>query len=189
MRYAPTDLKPPPADHGFTVQRRYEGVDDPKDVVQLPDGTWQVKAGARVSVVLTMVAQSRRYHVALVDPLPAGLEPVNAALLGTQAAPPPTNKPSPGFQRRGRYGRGGMVSMGLSYRHWGWWRQTWYEHQNLRDERAEAFTSLLPGGVFTYRYTARAITPGNFVVPLPKAEEMYHPETFGRGAGDRLVVK
>jgi hypothetical protein len=47
----------------------------------------------------------------------------------------------------------------------------------------------LPAGVYTYRYTARAITPGAFVVPPPRAEEMYHPETFGRGAGDKLVVK
>jgi uncharacterized protein YfaS (alpha-2-macroglobulin family) len=31
--------------------------------------------------------------------------------------------------------------------------------------------------------------PGSFVVPPPKAEEMYAPETFGRGAGDRVVVE
>jgi uncharacterized protein YfaS (alpha-2-macroglobulin family) len=28
-----------------------------------------------------------------------------------------------------------------------------------------------------------------FVVPPPKAEEMYHPETFGRGGTDRVVVE
>ena len=44
-------------------------------------------------------------------------------------------------------------------------------------------------GVYTYAYTARATTPGAFVVPPPKAEEMYHPETFGRGQIDRLVVE
>jgi len=36
---------------------------------------------------------------------------------------------------------------------------------------------------------ARATTPGSFVVPPPRAEEMYHPETFGRGGTDRLVVE
>jgi uncharacterized protein YfaS (alpha-2-macroglobulin family) len=36
---------------------------------------------------------------------------------------------------------------------------------------------------------ARATTPGLFVVPPTKAEEMYHPETFGRGAGDKVVVE
>ena len=43
-------------------------------------------------------------------------------------------------------------------RWWRWW--TWYDHQNLRDDRAEAFTSLLWDGVYTYTYTARATTPG-----------------------------
>ena len=73
----------------------------------------------------------------------------------------------------------------------GWWRWwgPWYQHENLRDERAEAFTSLLWEGVHTYTYVTRATTPGSFVVPPTKAEEMYHPEVFGRGASDRVVVE
>jgi len=70
-----------------------------------------------------------------------------------------------------------------------WWSRAWYEHQNLRDERVEAFTSLLYGGVYDYTYVARATTPGTFVAPPPKAEEMYDPETFGRGPGDRVIVQ
>ncbi len=72
---------------------------------------------------------------------------------------------------------------------WGWRPWRWYEHHNLRDERAEAFGSLVWAGVHTFEYVARATTPGTFVVPPAKAEEMYHPETFGRGAGDRMVVE
>jgi hypothetical protein len=63
-----------------------------------------------------------------------------------------------------------------------------YEHQNLRDERAEAFASYLYAGVYDYSYVARATTPGNFVVPPAKAEEMYAPETFGRSSSDRVIV-
>jgi hypothetical protein len=59
----------------------------------------------------------------------------------------------------------------------------------MRDDRVEAFTALLWEGVYTYRYVARATTPGRFVVPPPRAEEMYAPETFGRGATDRVVVE
>jgi uncharacterized protein YfaS (alpha-2-macroglobulin family) len=44
-------------------------------------------------------------------------------------------------------------------------------------------------GVHTYEYVARATTPGHFVVPPPKAEEMYMPETFGRGGSDRVIVE
>ncbi|HEY3355614.1 MAG TPA: DUF6049 family protein [Polyangia bacterium] len=176
MQYAPTDLKLPPADAGFTVERVYEAVDRKDEVRRDPDGTWRVKAGARVRVKLTMVAPTRRYHVALVDPLPAGLEALNPALAVTGRVPARAEAAAD----RGRGGGRGVHS---------WWWGPWYQHQNLRDERAEAFTTLLWEGVYTYEYVARATTPGSFVVPPPKAEEMYHPETFGRGAGDRVIVE
>jgi uncharacterized protein YfaS (alpha-2-macroglobulin family) len=183
MRYAPADLRPPAADHGFAVQRRYEGVDNPSDVVRAQDGTWTVKAGAKVKVIVTMVAPARRYHVALVDPLPAGFEAINTALRGAETVTQPQPGPS-GPRFRGRFRGGHHVPYGYNM-----WRSGWYEHQNLRDERAEAFTSLLWSGVHTFSYNARATTPGDFVVPPPKAEEMYAPETFGRGAGDRVLIQ
>jgi uncharacterized protein YfaS (alpha-2-macroglobulin family) len=182
MRYAPASLDLKPADHGFTVERVYEGVDDKGDVRREADGAWHVKAGSRVRVTLTMVAPSRRYHVALVDPLPAGLESLNPALATTGSIPP---GPTEDVTLIGARGLGGPRFPGS----WWWWTRTWYEHQNLRDERAEAFTSLLFEGVYSYSYVARATTPGAYVVPPTKAEEMYHPETFGRGGTDRLVVE
>ncbi len=87
LRYAPTDLNLDPLDMGFVVQRRYEAVDDPADVSQDNEGNWHIKAGARVKVHITMVADNRRYHVALVDPLPAGLEIINPALAVSQDVP------------------------------------------------------------------------------------------------------
>ncbi len=170
MTYAPASLKLDPADYGFVVTRTYEGADDPKDVTRDKSGTWHVKAGARVRVKLNMVNENRRYHVALVDPIPAGFEPMNPRLAVT--GPIPTDPKQQ--QSRGRY--------------W-WWYGPWYEHQNLRDERVEAFASLLWEGVHTYEYVARATTPGNFVVPPTKAEEMYMPETFGRSGSDRVIVE
>ena len=170
MSYAPTNLKLKPADYGFTVERVYEAIDNPADVRRDADGTWRIKSGATVRVRLTLAAPSRRYHVALVDPLPAGLEAMNPALAVTGEIP--------ADQKNDTSNRGG----------WWWWRN-WFEHQNLRDERAEAFTSLLWEGVYNYAYVARATTPGTFVVPPTKAEEMYHPETFGRGASDRVVIE
>ncbi|MEW6130615.1 MAG: alpha-2-macroglobulin family protein [Acidobacteriota bacterium] len=170
MTYAPTSLKLDPADYGFTIERKYEAVEKADDVRRDADGTWRIKAGAKVRVKLTMVAQSRRYHVALVDPIPAGLEPMNPALATTGSIP--QDPTSSDFQRG----------------YWWWWR-TWYEHQNMRDERVEAFASLLWEGVYNYSYVARATTPGVFVVPPTKAEEMYHPETFGRSSSDRVIVE
>ena len=173
LRYAPRGLDLPPLDRGFAVERTYEPVDDPADVVRGEDGVWRVRPGARVRVTVTMVAPSRRVHVALVDPLPAGFELVNAALRGAEADP----------------GRGRVDQAPWDAPHRMWWWGPWYQHQNLRDDRAEAFTTLLNAGVYTYTYVARATTPGHFIVPPPRAEEMYSPETFGRGSSDRVVIE
>lgn len=169
MKYAPKSLRLPAENRGFTVERSYRGLDNESDVKQLENGDWEVKAGAKVEVTLTMVAPERRYHVALVDQLPAGLEPLNPVLKGT----PPTS-------------HGGNVERGE--RGWWWWWH-WYQHENLRDERVEAFSQLVYPGVYTYTYTALATTPGEYVLPPLKAEEMYSPEVFGRTATGRFFVK
>jgi hypothetical protein len=172
LRYAPDDLTVDPLDRGFVVQRSYEGVDDPADVVRNADGTWTFKAGARVRVTLTMVAESQRNQVALVDPLPAGLEILNTDLPITQELPPPAP------------GEGDVVPLPADR----WWWGTWWNHTNQRDDRAEAFAYLLPAGTYSYSYVARATTPGTFVVPPTRAEEMYAPETFGRAASDTVTI-
>jgi uncharacterized protein YfaS (alpha-2-macroglobulin family) len=171
MQYAPASLKLGAADYGFTVERAYEAIDNAADVRRDADGTWHIKAGAKVRVRLTMLAPTRRYHVALVDPMPAGLEALNPALAVTGSIPQD--------ERVDNNSRGA----------WWWWSRTWFEHQNLRDERVEAFTSLLWEGVHNYSYVGRATTPGNFVVPPAKAEEMYHPENFGRTSSDRVIIE
>src|SRR5204862_7087057 len=73
MKYAPRNLKLDPADYGVTVLRKYEAVDDKDDVKQNADRSWTIESGARVRVRRTVAAQARRYHVALVDALPAAL--------------------------------------------------------------------------------------------------------------------
>jgi len=170
LRYAPTDLGLDPLDMGFVVQRSYEAVDDPADVRLDEEGVWHIKAGARVRIRLSMVAVNRRYHVALVDRLPAGLEIINPDLAVSESVPSDPNDTS----TTGSY--------------WWWWGP-WYDHQNLRDAGAEAFTPYLWDGVYNYSYVARATTPGEFVVPPAKAEEMYSPEVFGRSASDRVIVE
>ena len=163
LRYAPDDLDLEPLDRGFVVQRSYEAVGDPGDVWLDDDGVWHVLAGAEVRVNVTMVNDSRRTNMALIDPLAAGFEPLNPALAVT-----------------------GDVDVRDDS---GWWRWTWYRHQNLRDDRAEAFASYLWAGTHEYSYVVRATTPGSFVVPPARAEEIYAPEVFGRSASDRVIVQ
>ena len=181
LRYAPASLDLAPADHGFAVERTYEAVDDPDDVRRERDGTWRIRAGARVRVRVTMAAEARRYHVALVDPLPAGLEPMNPALAttgtiperarhggrGRRAGPGPPGRPGTG----GGGGASGSTTRTCATSAW----------RPSRPCSGRASTR--------YRYVARATTPGRFVVPPPRAEEMYAPETFGRGGTDRVVVE
>ncbi|MCB0990160.1 MAG: hypothetical protein KDB16_04230, partial [Acidimicrobiales bacterium] len=168
LRYAPADFVLEPLDRGFVVTRTYEAIDDPDDVWRDDSGVWHVRAGADVRVKLTMTAESRRTQVALVDPMPAGFEALNPSLATT-----------------------GVVDDGTgelaSARSWWWWN--WFEHQNLRDDRAEAITSYLPAGTYDYSYVVRATTPGTFVVPPARAEQIYEPETFGRSASLTVTVE
>jgi uncharacterized protein YfaS (alpha-2-macroglobulin family) len=120
-----------------------------------------------VRVTVTLVSRSAQSHVALTDPLPAGLEPLNPALATTP-------KDLAGSSNDG------AVPL--------FWNPTWYDHQDLRDDRADAFAGYLPGGVYTYSYLALATTPGTFVVPPANAKQIYAPETFGRTGTGHVVV-
>jgi alpha-2-macroglobulin len=115
-----------------------------------------------------MAPPSRHYHTALFDPLPAGFEALNPELAIAGHIP---QDPKDQMKK--------------------WlWAWQWFEHQNMSDERVEDFTSLLWEGVYNYSYVARATTPGAFVVPPSKAEEMYHPKTFGpKPSGQNLRAK
>jgi hypothetical protein len=168
LTYAPSDLRVEARDEGFVIERAYEAVDDPDDVVHGDDGSWRIRAGATVRVRITMVADAPRAHVALSDPLPAGLEPINPALAVSQTVPPPAGDD------------------GIAEPMW-WWR--WFGHQNLRDDRAEAFAEYIYAGTYEYSYLARATTPGTFVTPPTTAEEIYSPEVFGRNATTIVVVE
>ncbi|NNE12999.1 MAG: hypothetical protein HKN41_12235, partial [Ilumatobacter sp.] len=172
LRYAPANLLLEARDEGFVVDRVYEAVDDPDDVRRNDDGSWTVKAGANVRVKLTMVADARRTHMALLSPLPAGLEAVNPALAVSQTIPPADD--------------GTDAAESSFWWRWGW---NWFEHQNLRDDRVEAFSSFLPAGTYEYSFVARATTPGEFVVPPARAEEIYAPEVFGRSASELVIVE
>ena len=156
LDYAPSDLQVGARDEGFVVDREYEAVNDPSDVTRDSDGVWHIKAGAMVRVKLTMVADSNHTNMALTDNLPAGLEALNPEL-ATSPQPPPT-KP-----------RSNSATSPLPT----WFGSTWFDHEDLHDDRVEAFSSYLYGGTYDYTYVARATTIGDFVVPPTKAEEIY----------------
>ncbi len=169
LRYAPADLRVDPRDEGFVVVRTYEAVDEASDVVRNDDGSWTIEPGAMVRVRLSMVADSARTNMALVDHLPAGLEALNPALAVS---------PRPPAEER----------VGDDLQPATWHGYTWFDHQSFRDDRSEAYSSYLPAGTYDHTYVARATTPGTFIAPPAKAEEIYAPEVFGRSGTDRITV-
>ncbi|CAF1311623.1 unnamed protein product [Adineta ricciae] len=171
LNYAPSSLQLNAANYGFKIERTYVGVDDPSHVQKQEDNTWKFKLGEKVKVVLTMTTTQRRYHIALVDYLPAGCEVLNTQLKGTITG---DTDSSVTRSNRRRYYPNCITG--------------WTEHENLRDERAEAFRSLLWPGVYQWSYIMRATCAGTFTMPPAKAEEMYSPENFGRSATEKAII-
>ncbi len=177
MRYAPRDLMLPPQEQGFSVSRVYEPIQDPKGKVlkdtvkRRDDGSWEIKAGSTVRVRVVVVVPDRRYFVAVMDPLPAGLEAVNLRF-----------KTSASSRLAGQLDN-------RTYDSWSWYSLFAFSHRELRDDRVVLFSDRLPAGVYEYTYLARATNYGSFVVAPVKAEEMYHPETFGRSGTTWVHVK
>lgn len=152
-------LDPSARQAGMTVVREYLDGESGR-----PLG--QAKVGQLVKVRLKIQSQSSRSHVAVVDRLPAGLEPV-------------LDRFKPKDQEEDDEGR----------IHW-WWmaRETRWQNQQLHDDRVELFADVLVAGETTHEYLTRAMSAGTFTVPGTLAEMMYKPTVNGRSAGGTLQV-
>ncbi|CAN5815994.1 hypothetical protein BH11MYX2_BH11MYX2_03280 [soil metagenome] len=148
--------------NGFTLTRRYS---DEKNT----DLT-SVKAGQIVTVTLKITADANRRWIALVDPIPAGFEVMNAKLAsgGTDMS----NQPIPPTATR-----------------WDRWRQalTW-DYQEMRDDRVLWFSDQMAKGSYELTYQARATIDGTFTVAPASIEMMYHPEVRARTAQTTFTV-
>jgi hypothetical protein len=176
LRYAPVDHALPPEEQGLAVSRVYEALTDPtgakeQTVTLRGDGTWEIKAGATVRVRVVVVVPDQRHFVAVSDPLPAGLEAVNLSF------------------RTSAHSRLGHQLDNRTYDTWSWYSIFAFDHREMRDDRVVLYSDRLPAGVYEYTYLARATNLGRFVTAPVKAEEMYHPETFGRSATTVVEVK
>jgi len=174
MNFAKKDSVIAAADKGFHITRQYVSADnDPTAVVVKNDdksgvARYTMKAGARIKVIVKFRVTTGRHHIAVVDYLPAGLEILNSAVAGTDMAGLSRTEDAAGKKQEEDF--------------WSWYRRSrnWWDHENLRDERAEAFARFVNAGEYSYIYFARATTEGEFIVPPAKAEEMYSPDVYGR---------
>ncbi|MDR1608699.1 MAG: hypothetical protein LBT38_09890 [Deltaproteobacteria bacterium] len=155
------DLSPVIA-NGLTVSRNYAVL---KPTPQSP-GQTKFERGQVVKVTVTFMTPINRHNLILEDPIPAGFEAINFSLKDSdQTLIPLLSKDEDSGQRR-----------------------SWFEHEEFWPNRVMATARYLPAGVYTYTYLIRPATPGVYMVPGPKVEEMYSPENFGRGAGVKLTI-
>jgi alpha-2-macroglobulin len=159
-----------PYGNGITVQRAYL---DPETEAPI-DPARGVKVGSTVRVRVTLAAEKWGKHIAIDDPIPAGLEAINAKL-ATSGGPP---KP-----KRGRAGYDHDEPRDLD----DWWWQP--AAREVRDDRVLVFVDQLPPRPVTFSYLARATTAGTYVVPGISAGEMYEPAVSARTAPLTFVVR
>lgn len=156
LSYAKRELPKTPLEQGFFVEREYERVDPAQLAQGKREGTVASRAnvGDYVRVTLRIAVPAGRRFVVIEDPVPAGLEPMSFGLsTESQAA---------------------ALALGLDHGP--------SDHMELRDDKVVFAVTDLSPGLYRYTYLTRAITTGQFVAPPARAEEMYHPETFGRTA-------
>jgi uncharacterized protein YfaS (alpha-2-macroglobulin family) len=165
LKYAPEKPDLEAFQAGFSLSRTYTRMDpNPTDK---PSDTFSRGDVVKIDVVL--VVPSQRHWVVLEDHLPAGLEPIN---FGLPTAPAYLTK---------------MLNQGSTPQEY--YQRYWYDHREIWQQRVAIYARQLREGVYTFSYLARAVTPGKFVAPGPAVEEMYSPETSGKGSGLWLEIK
>jgi uncharacterized protein YfaS (alpha-2-macroglobulin family) len=166
LSYYPTARDLPAMDEGFKVERIIEPLEGGE-----PSDTFE--AGAQLKVTLKVTTTKPRFFVVIEDPLPAGIEAMDASL---KTASQEAVKKSQGQETR-------------SYDEWGYWAYWYHVTSEVRDDRVLVFIDTLYPGTFEYVYVANAIHHGDFNHSPTRAEEMYTPETFGRSPSGRFEVK
>ena len=144
-------------DHGIVVERAYLNPEN-----QHPEDSFTL--GEQVLVRITVSSPIARAHVAVVDRLPAGFEPVLKRFTNAdESRPRATN-------------------------HWTANWNTLWQNEELRDDRMQIFADTLGKGTSTHDYLVRAATTGTFVAPPTSAEAMYDPSVQGRSAARTVEI-
>lgn len=124
--------------------------------------------GESLIVMLTLEAQELVPDALVVDLLPAGLEIENLALGGNEAF-------------------GELMLDGVMLSDRGYAAEI--RHEEFRDDRYVAAVRLWAGAPAHLFYLARAVSPGQFVVPPPTVEDMYRPQLSGIGVAEPARIR
>jgi hypothetical protein len=143
---------------GFSIERQLLDPETGKPVTRLQVGQVLI---ARVVVK----SDVDRHWVALSNPLPAGLEPVNTKLATSRQ-----DEPTEIEKQQNR-----------------WWMDRW-DHTELGDDEVRAFRDHMPAGERVLTYRVRVTLPGKYMALPARVEEMYAPEVMGRSTARRIEV-
>ncbi|MEN9787636.1 MAG: hypothetical protein RLZZ299_2900 [Pseudomonadota bacterium] len=149
-----TPRVPTAREEGFSVARRYE-------VLEGDAGPNAARAGAMLRVTLTVVTPKEHQDVLLVDPLPAGFEPIDQ---GFATAPTPH----------------GELDVDAEWV---------FDRREVHDDRVAWFAETLPAGVHVLSYRVRATRAGDYTLPPAEVSAMYDPTAYARGAFSRFDVR
>jgi uncharacterized protein YfaS (alpha-2-macroglobulin family) len=177
LRYAPRSDFSKPENAGIELHREYSVERDGKwQLLKTKDG---ISRGELVRVDLYVSLPAARNFVAVNDPVPGGLEPVNREL-GTASK---VDADKGAFEAAGG-------SFFFKFTDWkGYNASLWsFYHQELRHDSARFFADYLPPGNYHLSYTAQAIADGTFTEMPPLAEEMYDPDVYGKDVTGELEV-
>jgi uncharacterized protein YfaS (alpha-2-macroglobulin family) len=177
LSYSPTDQAAKETNAGIEVHREYSAQ---------RDGHWQLlasplalKRGELVRVDVYLSLPAARHFVAVDDPVPGGLEPVNRELATASTVDADATE----FQAAGG-------SFWFKYSDWSEYGITlWsFYHRELTHQAARFYADYLPAGHYHLSYGAQAMADGQFTASPTKAEEMYDPDVSGKGLPAQLTV-
>ncbi len=141
-----------PVDRGLGIRRTYERLDDDNRPGPI-DG---LRVGDRVLVTLRLDVPEPVDWLAVEDPIPAVIEPVQGV-----------------FRTEGRTAHPLIPEWSSDFR-------------EIRGDRVRHFKNRVPEGIHWIRYLARVRSAGDVVAPPARVEAMYDPDRFGQSAGGRL---
>lgn len=161
---------------GMTVLRSYYKLDD-GNWVALGDNA-DIKRGDLVRVQLKIRIPTERLYVAVNDPLPAGLEPINTALATASLADAAGESDD----------SAGSYYWNEDDYWYGAYRTGGFYHRDLRLQSVQYFADFISPGDYELNYMTQAIATGKFSAGPTVIEEMYNPETYGKGVPASFAI-
>ncbi|WP_295161645.1 Ig-like domain-containing alpha-2-macroglobulin family protein [uncultured Brachyspira sp.] len=160
LNYAPRNLAVN-RDAGIKVEREYHT----KEGKVLDLAKDRFKQGEEYVVVVKVTVPYERHFVAVDTPIAAGMRILNSSF-DTESS---------------------EVKDITGNQYINWWGG--FNHTENYNDKILLFADVLNEGEHIYKYVVRAVTPGEYLLPATKAEEMYNSEVFGYDGQHKIIIE